>query len=354
MKLAIDGHNKTLDESRAHFKIKLNGIGLHCGAGLLIDKSDVLYGETFRRAYHIGEDVCCDGKILVSHDLRDRLRPHPAFQAATFEEWDGDPHEPCCQIVGAQGLRSNLDVAYGDGDLLKHAVLVQLASRHAPEADLEEIDGRIEASSMNACAVLMFSLDLSPATATDVYPDAADHGGSVAGVLATESVFGPIGSPSSQSRPLEELMAQKFRDLGLLEPALEAYGGRKVEDMLWIFDSPSDAVMGAVEARRLISIFNASPVATGSRCRVSGWGVHLGNILFVKGTDVHWGDPVNTASKLGQDCATNGQILISPPVKDHVENGGACAMLTLKEELFNRSGVELQCFSVMRPGDPPA
>ena len=33
---------------------------------------------------------------------------------------------------------------------------------------------------------------------------------------------------------------------------------------------------------------------------VSGFGLHLGDLLLIPETDVHWGDAVNTASKLGQ------------------------------------------------------
>jgi len=39
-------------------------------------------------------------------------------------------------------------------------------------------------------------------------------------------------------------------------------------------------------------------------------------MLFIEGTDIHWGDPVNTSSKLGQDIAESGEILIMPPVRD--------------------------------------
>jgi len=49
---------------------------------------------------------------------------------------------------------------------------------------------------------------------------------------------------------------------------------------------------------------------------VTGYGLHHGQMLFIEGTDIHWGDPVNTSSKLGQDIAESGEILIMPPVRD--------------------------------------
>ena len=51
---------------------------------------------------------------------------------------------------------------------------------------------------------------------------------------------------------------------------------------------------------------------------LSGFCIHLGKMLFLSGTDVHWGDPVNTASKLGQDLASEGEILLSRPAYDVV------------------------------------
>jgi len=50
-----------LPEEKKHFKVKLNGVGLDCGKGVLIDKLGVLHGETFHSAYHYGEDVCEKG-----------------------------------------------------------------------------------------------------------------------------------------------------------------------------------------------------------------------------------------------------------------------------------------------------
>ena len=41
-------------------------------------------------------------------------------------------------------------------------------------------------------------------------------------------------------------------------------------------------------------------------------------MIFVPGTDVHWGDPVNTASKLGQDLARGGQVLLSSTVHEEL------------------------------------
>jgi len=38
MKEVIEEYKQSLSEEREFFKIKLNGVGLHCGNGLIIDK----------------------------------------------------------------------------------------------------------------------------------------------------------------------------------------------------------------------------------------------------------------------------------------------------------------------------
>ena len=74
-------------------------------------------------------------------------------------------------------------------------------------------------------------------------------------------------------------------------------------------------------------------------------------MIFVEGTDIHWGDPVNTASKLGQDLATNGDLLVSQSVEELVKDH---ALLQEKEgvhfesRLLKRSGVDFPAFCVVR------
>ena len=53
-----------------HFEIKLNGIGLHCGKGVIIDQENKLHGDPFNVAYSIKEDLIGDGKVLLSSDVK--------------------------------------------------------------------------------------------------------------------------------------------------------------------------------------------------------------------------------------------------------------------------------------------
>lgn len=55
------------------------------------------------------------------------------------------------------------------------------------------------------------------------------------------------------------------------------------------------------------------------KIHLTGYGMHTGEMLFIEGSDIHWGDPVNTSSKLGQDIAEDGDVLIMPIVYEAVK-----------------------------------
>ena len=55
-----------MSKKREHFKGKLNGVGLHCGKGVMVDIEGKLHGDVANFAYHIGEDLCDGGNVLIS------------------------------------------------------------------------------------------------------------------------------------------------------------------------------------------------------------------------------------------------------------------------------------------------
>ncbi len=73
MQSVLNAYAESLPINKKHFRVKLNGIGLHCGKGVLIDKQDKMHGDVFNHAYHIGEDLCEDGNVLVSNEVKSRL-----------------------------------------------------------------------------------------------------------------------------------------------------------------------------------------------------------------------------------------------------------------------------------------
>jgi len=47
------------------------------------------------------------------------------------------------------------------------------------------------------------------------------------------------------------------------------------------------------------------------RIDISGFGLHSGEMIFIEGTDFHFGCPVDYSSNLCHDIAKDGQILVT-------------------------------------------
>lgn len=139
----------------------------------------------------------------------------------------------------------------------------------------------------------------------------------------------------------------KFSSLEVLRPPLVENGGCEMEPELWLFGKAEDALKGAVELRRSVGAFNQKQKDPLDCINITGYGLHVGTLLLIDGTDIHWGDPVNTASKLGQDLAEGGDILLTPAVKDAIESGSLLSQVAFAGKELQRSNVTFQCFSVL-------
>lgn len=98
----------------------------------------------------------------------------------------------------------------------------------------------------------------------------------------------------------------------LLAPLIERHGGRllkcEADNCYAFFERPDDAVATGIEAHALLADANAEEPAD-SRVFLS-IGIDHGELLLIDGQDF-FGDPVNTASKLGEDLAGKGETLVT-------------------------------------------
>jgi len=115
---------------------------------------------------------------------------------------------------------------------------------------------------------------------------------------------------------------------------------KSVEETLFIFPDPLKALTACLKSRDAIDEFdrkcNETTTTTTNQkdnhhstpkgydsLILQGIGIHSGDIVWIPNTNVHWGDPVNTASKLGEDLARNKDIYISETsyskIKDMVD-----------------------------------
>ena len=135
------------------------------------------------------------------------------------------------------------------------------------------------------------------------------------------------------------------------KPEVLARGGEILEYNIFAFDRVEAAIEaalvirdGVISARQLGSRTGAG--GDGVPLEITGMGVHRGELLVVRGTDVHWGDPLNTASKLGEDTATGGALLVTGPCRENIRGTHLDARLGYTKRAITVSGVDIDCFEV--------
>jgi len=240
--------------------------------------------------------VCSEARVLISTKVKDAVSSDEFFKDAAFEEHH-ESHDSFWSVSGIPLVAPELG-------------LLLLAKRHTLQPnELAVLDKQIKADDLVEKTVMMFNLDLSE--------------------WAGES--------------LGEVMTSKHKAIDLIRPVLEKHGGIGLETMLWLFTDPVEAALATLEVRRAVE--DANKVNT-EQIQITGYGIHTGDVLFIQGTDIHWGDPVNTSSKLGQDLAEGSDILVMPGIKEVVEKDSRCSKLSFQKKMLSRSNVDFECYSI--------
>jgi len=328
MQKAVAQYNSSLPSEKSHFALTLNGVGVDYGPGPFVDKSDSLHGKTFTNAYVIGEDLCDEGVVMVTGDVREAVRDDPEFAKAVFRPHVAEDNDLVSRTSETTGglfdcIMDDIDFTVADvsDDRYLHPDLVTFAKRHehsASKDNLDKLDEHISSKYFETRTVAMFDVDY------ENYDEWEAHGYSA-----------------------DDLLCIQFECLSHLQGVLTRYGAEKVEDMLYLFSNPVDAILGVVACRsHMEQELQHAEAINKPAMVVKGYGVHMGGLLTVPGTDVHWGDPVNTASKLGQDLADNGEIIISKEVYEASAGDPKVKKLSFDYVELQRSKVNFGCYKV--------
>jgi len=288
MQRHIGEANRRLPEERAHFTLTLDGIGVDFGKGPILDKAGKLHGRTFMNSHMLGEELCTKGSVALSKRAMAAVKDLPEFAGASWKPFVADEghnqeiHEALedMEAVFEMSLPSDEEINLPGVDVsgaLQEALL-QFAKRHdmaVTDDERSALDTEIREKYMQQKTVLMFDFGFEGTTTPEVQ------------------------------------VGLKYDLLARFARVFEAYQGEGVEDVLVTFDNPANAVLAALACRRIASKGDPDAKPGDPSINVQGFGVHTGEVLFVPATDIHWGDPVNTSSKLGQDIAEDGHIIIS-------------------------------------------
>jgi adenylate cyclase len=144
-------------------------------------------------------------------------------------------------------------------------------------------------------------------------------------------------SRSTQAVGIVAFLTMIRRMRRICEPCFREHGGEFVDadadNLLYLFPSAPEAITAAREARRRLAGANqALPRDQHLFCAI---GIGWGDVLCIGDGHVH-GNEVNLAFKLGEDIATDGQILVTAAAHAVAPDCGAS-----HEARVTISGIEL-------------
>lgn len=128
------------------------------------------------------------------------------------------------------------------------------------------------------------------------------------------------------------------------EPIIKSYGGIMIkyeaDNCFAVFPDPVWAVNGAIAMQHA---FSAANLLTTEDLDIHiSCGIDYGKILLIGHEDC-FGDPVNRASKIGEDLAAAGEILITKEVMDRIP---AEAGIKYREMSVSISGIVIPAYAI--------
>jgi adenylate cyclase len=128
------------------------------------------------------------------------------------------------------------------------------------------------------------------------------------------------------------------------EPIVKSYGGQmlkyEADNCFAVFPDPLSAVNAAIAMQHA---FKAANLLTADELDIHiACGIDYGKLLIIGNNDC-FGDPVNRASKMGEDVAAAGEILVT---KDAMDMIPAEAGIKAHEINISISGIDIPAYAV--------
>ncbi len=298
--------------SDAAFQIELSGVSIVC-EGAVYQEPDTgqPFGETVDLAFHLAEDIANDGAMLLAEQAYAQVASDPRFQDVTFtRQFDGQSayyavtgalhrdRVPLHSLADLIPLTTEPPPAMSEQfirDVLRRPGMAPTERQHLDRLLIERF--------MQEGVAVVLGLD----------------------VAAIRQAYGPSGAVA-WARQLAATTA----------PIIERHGGFAVEVALYVFPNGVQSFAAILELQELMGEF------------ITGIAAHAGQLLIVPDTVVHWGDPVNTASKLAEDVASQGEVYITESIYHQIQSHPSANTMTFRQQSFAISRIELPCFQILK------
>jgi adenylate cyclase len=130
----------------------------------------------------------------------------------------------------------------------------------------------------------------------------------------------------------------------LCTPVVEEHGGIVIraehDNLTCLFDDVGDAIDACREVRRRLE--SANVILPADKELYASMGIGHGPVLNIENIEIY-GNEVNLASKLGEDIAMLGEILLTPGAREEMRKSD----VRLEERTVSVSGLELAYYAVL-------
>lgn len=310
-------------------RLNVSGMGISWGDDVR-DLGHALHGVPVQEAFVLGEDVASGGEVLLSMAAYEAVKDMDFFAPMQAEK-RVEEHPNNDAVEG--GLPPLQFFAVANAKDVGEEVA-------APEFTIPEKLGQ------------MF-LELSRQRLADLSLRSTIDSGLHKEFMSfrVALMFGTHGEEAlTVSRGLDYSLEIQAKKHELIDPVFQDHKGLMAEPSLVFFRKVEDAFLAAIQLRHLLHKYNAENPE--HKIPVDCIGLHCGDVLIVPGTDIHWGDAVNTASKFAEDVGRPGQVLLSNAVHAILQllpvarQQEAAGRIRYEEKKVMVSKVELEIFEL--------
>eukprot|EP00029_Vermamoeba_vermiformis_P009136 TRINITY_DN445_c0_g1_i1.p1 TRINITY_DN445_c0_g1~~TRINITY_DN445_c0_g1_i1.p1 ORF type:complete len:436 (-),score=169.25 TRINITY_DN445_c0_g1_i1:847-2154(-) len=292
-------YNAALDQQHQDFIVPLSGFGIDAGPDVWVSLEDGKpFGDVVKRAFHLGEDLAEDSQPFVTEHVREVcVQAQQAGESwatsLAFKRHEID--EPnAVWIVTREEVHDPALAAQQFAELVLHTASTRVHhNAEIPEEVRSEVRHLLTRAQLSGDALSELDTTLR------------------ASCLRTMTTC-MIGWTWQGSAVHGMLLRHRLAELINAHLALIDHVHYNPELGLVFFNDPLPAVVLALSLRaalRRMGVAALDPQVSG--VQLKGIACHTGEVLWIDDTNIHWGSPVNFASKLAEDLAQQGELWIT-------------------------------------------
>eukprot|EP01084_Bolivina_argentea_P161097 280449_1 len=363
--------NQSLPQNKKHFQILIDGIGIDVIDGINNEiiqdaQTDILYNisnqdyvnhnpDPFHHAHILAENAADNGQYLISSDFYNEIQQLSMIKSQQILTFERIKSEKFGDFITISGDYSNFVQAVlnlksyppkicsiNNKTYTSDKRVLKVIQRYNFEQDefqsglyIQNLDVELNKKYLiKNCAALMFNINI-------------------------------ISSGNDTNDKDDEKMITKISDkqkifieneivlLNFLNNIYDVYGSDDIYEIgkSWLIFRLSviNCFKCALKLQKSVEEFNTR---NDLQINISGIGCDYGDVFMISNSDICFGDPINSASKLGEDIAkNNGDIMISERFYETIKREQSESIVkdcSFEERVFTVSDVEIKAFCVYR------